>query len=200
MTKYITCADTAKLIRKSLKEAFPDVTFSVRSKTYSGGASISIGWTDGPNQKLVEAVARHFKAAYVDGGIDYKGSVYHMMDGEQVHLGADFIHFNRGYTSASIQRAIDRVYRKYGGNFRDSTEPKATVEDYSRGRLYNAQVPGLSAAMGHSVQTEIGEALYMNSDRLKINKSPTAGKVFVTHDDGYSANNGSGFSAVPSDL
>ena len=42
MTKYFTCAETAKLIRQSLKEAFPGVKFSVRSSTYSGGASIDV--------------------------------------------------------------------------------------------------------------------------------------------------------------
>ncbi|WP_180273430.1 LPD29 domain-containing protein [Pseudomonas amygdali] len=33
-TRYLTCAETAKLVRKSLKEAFPDAKFSVRGNTY----------------------------------------------------------------------------------------------------------------------------------------------------------------------
>lgn len=41
-TKYLSCAETAKLIRQALKEAFPDMKFGVRSKTYSGGASIDV--------------------------------------------------------------------------------------------------------------------------------------------------------------
>ena len=41
-TRYLTCAETAKLVRKALKEAFPDVKFSVRSNVYSGGASLSV--------------------------------------------------------------------------------------------------------------------------------------------------------------
>ena len=61
MTKYFTCAETAKLIRQSLKEAFTGVKFSVRSSTYSGGASISVSWTDGPNAAQVESITKDSK-------------------------------------------------------------------------------------------------------------------------------------------
>ena len=91
MTKYFTCAETAKLIRQSLKEAFPGVKFSVRSSTYSGGASISVSWTDGPNAAQVESITKGFKAVYFDSSIDYRGSIHHMMDGEHVQFGADYI-------------------------------------------------------------------------------------------------------------
>jgi hypothetical protein len=56
MTKYFTCFETAKLVRQSLKEAFPGVKFAVRSSTYSGGASIDVSWTDGPNAVQVESI------------------------------------------------------------------------------------------------------------------------------------------------
>lgn len=46
-TEYIGVADTAKLIRVQLKKNFPAIKFSVKSKSYSMGASITIGWTDG---------------------------------------------------------------------------------------------------------------------------------------------------------
>ncbi len=66
MTRYISCADTAKLIRAQLKKHFPKTKFSVQSKTYSGGASITVKWTDGPTSKLVESVI----GAYAGGGFD----------------------------------------------------------------------------------------------------------------------------------
>jgi len=47
-TVYVSVAETAKLVRAALKAAFPGITFSVRSKSYSMGASISVRWTDGP--------------------------------------------------------------------------------------------------------------------------------------------------------
>ena len=55
--RYLTCAETATLVRQALKEAFGDVKFSATSKSYGGGASINNAWTDGPNEKQVAAIA-----------------------------------------------------------------------------------------------------------------------------------------------
>jgi Large polyvalent protein associated domain 29 len=71
-TIRLSCAETAKLVRKALKTAFPGVKFSVRSSTYSGGASIRVGWTDGPTSKEVEAITGKFSGAGFDGMIDLK--------------------------------------------------------------------------------------------------------------------------------
>ena len=101
-THYMTCAETAKLIRKALKEAFPGFKFSVRSHTYSMGASIYVRWDDGPTTKEVEAVARVFAGATFDGMTDYKGGVVHQFDGCTVHFGADFIFCNRNVTDKML--------------------------------------------------------------------------------------------------
>ncbi len=42
MKNYLSCAETAKMIRQVLKESFPGVKFSVKSSTYSMGASITV--------------------------------------------------------------------------------------------------------------------------------------------------------------
>ncbi len=76
---YLTCAETAKLVRAALKKAFPGVTFSVRSKTYSGGASIDVGWTDGPEPADVEKVTGIYTGARFDGSIDLKTHTYHWL-------------------------------------------------------------------------------------------------------------------------
>lgn len=68
--RYISCADSAKLLRKALKSNFPGVRFSVKSRVYAGGASIDIHWLDGPTRKQVESVSRHFQSADFDGMID----------------------------------------------------------------------------------------------------------------------------------
>ena len=47
--RYLTAAETAKLIRKALKASFPGVKFSVRSKSYSMGASVNVSYIDGPS-------------------------------------------------------------------------------------------------------------------------------------------------------
>jgi hypothetical protein len=82
MTTYLSCADTAKLVRAALKESFPGVKFSVKSSVYAGGASINVAYTDGPSAGQVEAVAKAFQGAYFDGMTDYKGSNYNTLDGE----------------------------------------------------------------------------------------------------------------------
>lgn len=96
---YLSCADTAKHLRKALKAEFPGVKFSVRSKTYSGGASITAYWTDGPKQADVQAICDRYSGASFDGMIDLKShhdSLLSTEDGfEVVHFGADFVFATR---------------------------------------------------------------------------------------------------------
>jgi len=66
-TRYLTVTETAKLIRQVLKQQFPQVKFSVRSQSYSGGASINIHWTDGPRTKTVESYVKGFEGRSFDG-------------------------------------------------------------------------------------------------------------------------------------
>jgi hypothetical protein len=193
---YLSCAETAKLVRQSLKEAFPDVKFSVKSHTYSMGASIDVRWLDGPNEQQVESVVGRFEASYFDGSIDYKGAIYHMMDGKQIRFGADSVRCGRENSDSAVQRAIDRVFRRLSANFADARFNKPTVAQFNRGELYNVQLPHLHTNGGESVQTEVRRAMTKATDRLKVCPSPTAGKIFVTHDDGYSRSSGAGFSAV----
>jgi len=78
-TRYLTAAETAKLLRPALAANFPGVKFSVRSDTYSMGASIRVHWTDGPRTWQVEKVARRFEGADFDGSIDLKTSRQHWL-------------------------------------------------------------------------------------------------------------------------
>lgn len=73
--EWISCADTAKLVRQALKRAFPAVKFSVRSDSYAGGASIRVRWEDGPTSVQVDAVTGVFAGADFDGMVDLKVSV-----------------------------------------------------------------------------------------------------------------------------
>lgn len=128
--RYLRVAETAKLVRAALKPAFPGVTFSVRSSSYSGGASIDVSWTDGPTVGAVTRVAGPFAGAGFDGMIDLKtgkttwycpthgartaenyGHSYASQNGpvmsrccarsELVHMGADYVHTVRRFTDAA---------------------------------------------------------------------------------------------------
>ena len=112
--RYMTCAETAKLIRGALKAAHPGTRFSVRSDTYAGGASIRVRWTDGPTRDAVEKTARMYEGASFDGMIDlksYHDSVLVGPDGtpEVVHFGADFVFTDREESDAFVQSLYPRV-------------------------------------------------------------------------------------------
>ncbi|WP_109479903.1 LPD29 domain-containing protein [Paraburkholderia sp. C35] len=202
-TLYLSCAETAKLVRAALKEAFPGVKFSVRSSTYSMGASIRVGWVDGPNTKQVDAVVGGFSGSYFDGSIDYKGSVYHMTttpEGfQQVSMGADSVHTSREHSDEAVTRACEAVYRRYLGNFEADGVACPTVEQYRKGALWNVRLSGLHGWNHRNLQDEVNEALWKHSFVMRVQKSTTAARFFVTHDDGYSMSCGSGHSVAPSD-
>ncbi len=111
---YISVTDTAKILRKELAKAFPGVVFSVVSKSYSGGASINIGWTDGPTTEMVDAVTKKFEGATFDGMIDLKSYCVSDYNGQKVHFGADYIFNNRKYSRESLVKAIEFTTTKYG--------------------------------------------------------------------------------------
>lgn len=109
MSKFISCADTAKLLRAALKEAFPEIKFSVRSSVYAGGASIDVGWIDGPKGDQVEAIVKRFAGGSFDGMTDYKGGHVHQFRGEEVHFGADFIFANRKISPTAYEAETARL-------------------------------------------------------------------------------------------
>lgn len=183
--KHITCAETAALIRKALKESFKGIKFSVKSRTYSMGASIDVHWTDGPNAAQVEAITNRFRGSYFDGMQDLKGARFHMIDGVQVRMGADYINTSREFSDVSIQRAIDRVFRQFAGNFSGSDVSKPTPADYLAGRTMQVQIPHMNAHHMHDLSHFIRMALNKNSDRLAVAHSPTAAAIFETHTDGH---------------
>ena len=179
-TNYITVTDTAKLIRKALKEAFPGIKFSVRSEG-GRGASIDVRWTDGPAEQQVADVCDRFRGGYFDGSIDYRGTVYALMGGQRVRFGADFVFYRRDYSPAVLARIVDRVAREWG--------IAATVEQYEAGSLYATYPSG--NASGHSMQSLINIARARHTCMLS-RPSATADGVEVIGSDGYSLSNGSG--------
>jgi hypothetical protein len=83
MTRTIPLTEVAGLIRNELKH-FTDIKFSVRSKSYSGGSSIRIEWTDGPTVKEVEAIAGHFHGATFNSCEDLTERKISVLNGAQI--------------------------------------------------------------------------------------------------------------------
>lgn len=142
--QYYSVAQTAKCIRSALKAAFPAVKFSVKSKSYSGGASVHVHWTDGPTTTAVDAVVGVFHGAGFDGMIDLKYHVYAWVlngeiigtrttgtegsrgvvpsygliaphdDAELVSFGADYINTDRAISPTLARKAALLVAAYYG--------------------------------------------------------------------------------------
>jgi hypothetical protein len=182
--QYLSCAETAKLLRQALKESFPGVKFGVRSSTYSGGASIDISWTDGPTAEQIEKVSSRFEGSYFDGMIDYKGSIYHTLDGKPVRFGANFIHTRREYSDSLLNLAILAVTEAYGGCERIS------VEDYRRGNAWNWKNSG-GCDMGRALQCWLSGKQELDSLRpyagMTPRRSETLERVKFAGSDEYGA-------------
>ena len=201
MTDYISIAETNKLIRKVLKESFPGVKFSVRGRNYAGGGSTNIGWTDGPNQKQVEALISAFEGSYFDGMIDYKGSRYATLDGQEVHFMADFIFCNRIDSPELEKRIANRIIQKYRlYELPDMpSDVDAMLTDYHNGKLYNVSPyagADCTPLSPHTLQALIRNDCAKHTFIPFAQLSETLARVAFSGDDGYGAGtvgrNGSG--------
>jgi hypothetical protein len=116
MTKYLTTAEVAKLIRPALAEKFPSIKFAVHSKVYSGGSSITVKWTDGPTEQQVDQVIKQFEGAEFDPMRDLKtGLPAEMYKGELVKFGVDYVFSVRHLSVSLMERAAKMYAAKFGG-------------------------------------------------------------------------------------
>ena len=114
-TEYLSCADTAKLLRQALSRTFSGTRFRVRSDVYAGGASIDVSWTDGPTAQAVKALADEYAGADFDAMQDLK--TYRAPDlvpdpeygVREIHFGADFVFCNRTTSDELASKIVDRV-------------------------------------------------------------------------------------------
>lgn len=119
--RYIDTADQAKMIRRSLREAFPGVKFSVRTSRYAGGSSIDVHWRDGPSEAQVEAVVGRFRSGGFDGMTDCKYKIGRYMAGEEVRFGADFLHLRRDYSRRFVEKYAPRAAARAGVDLTGTT-------------------------------------------------------------------------------
>jgi hypothetical protein len=101
--EYLSCTETAKLIRKALKAAFPTTKFSVQSDKYAGGASIHVSWIDGPSGAQVDEVTKVFSGADFDGMIDLKVYNDHWLEPD----GTVTVAKREGTTGSFVEQIFD---------------------------------------------------------------------------------------------
>jgi len=122
-------ADTAKKIRRALKQAFPELParhFKVRSSTYTGGSSIDVRWTDFPVKEEVESIIQRYKSANFDGMQDLETTHGYIdpEDGKR-YIGAKYIFAHYDISDERKEKIIEYMEDKY--------------EDFDRSQLYNMQ-------------------------------------------------------------
>lgn len=131
----------ARNIRRELKDQFPGVKFSVRSRGYSGGNDIRVAWTDGPTVTAVQSITNKYEEGSFDGMTDCY-NYDNRNSWVEVFGGTKYLFTERSYSDAHIQKALDNI-----GKIDDKTY---TVDDYKMGRIhYNNQ------SHGHFVREEM---------------------------------------------
>ncbi len=105
-------AETAELVKGTLRKVFPGTKFSARSKSYSGGSSISVGWVDGPTAEQVRPILESFEGADFDGMQDLKTYKQgYEWNGRRVRFHVDFVHGQRRVSKLTMQAASKLVAR-----------------------------------------------------------------------------------------
>lgn len=163
------------MIRQVLKESFPAIKFSVKSKTYSGGASIRVSYQDGPTVETVNGQIGIFERSYFDGMIDYKGARYHTLDDKEVRFGADFIFVERSLSKGRAEAIVNHFSAHYG---------RADWLEVSGDAYfgYHARVTQSAPAIGQEVS-----AYDTSTCGIEVQESETLKRVRFTGDDGYGA-------------
>ena len=172
-SQYLSCAETAKLVRAALRESFPGVRFSVRSSVYSGGASITINYVNGPTYDAVKSVVAMFEGAYFDGMTDYQGYNYSSLDGVETSFGANFIFVRRELTVEVMQPAVQAACEYYGLQM-------PTIKDGCRGAY-------IADFIDYNDQRRIMDRVSALSF-CETQPSPTLARVQFLGDDGYGFN------------
>lgn len=87
---YLDCAELAGIIRRELKQVFPQVKFAVKSHRYAGGSSVDVRWTAGPLTAAVDAQLARYMTKGFDGMTDCPTNAgpVRLDDGRVVKIGS----------------------------------------------------------------------------------------------------------------
>ena len=116
MKDYLTAADTAKLVRKALAKAFPDVKFYVRSDTYAGGASIDVYYDGRPDTgglyTRVDSTDKPYGDPVTYDKVDYRDGRWApiLNDGMPTTKAVDAV--VSGFAGGGFDGMIDMAYSK----------------------------------------------------------------------------------------
>jgi hypothetical protein len=105
----------AKNIRSELMMKYPGIVgLTVKSKSYSGGCSIDVGWQDGPTEKEIYRVVEKYKTASFDGMTDMEsGCSTHW---NAIYGGAKYISAGRSPSAATLAAVMPWAQQRAANN------------------------------------------------------------------------------------
>ena len=158
--------ESAKLLKKTLRAAFPAVTFSVKLSRGTGYGYCDVSWTDGPTRQRVEAVVAPFEGSHFDGMQDLEEHVDSFMpDGRLTGLRG--IHCNRQISAGFARRIAAAVAEWWGG------EDMRAPEIIENGRWWSIQ----DAAADRAARVRTGEDWHTLIYRASCDQSSVAQEV-----------------------
>ena len=111
--KYDSRTKGSKNLRRELKDLFPKTKFSVRSRSFSGGDSIDVSWTDGPTTEAVEKISGKYQQGNFNGMEDiYEYSKTNVWP--DVFGGAKYVMTNRSYSNEAYLQAVAEIEKEWG--------------------------------------------------------------------------------------
>jgi hypothetical protein len=137
-------AAVAKNVRKDLRMNFGKFTFSVRK---SGASSLSVEWTDGPQEAQVKTLLQKFRNGSFNCMEDYyefSESPFH-----QIYGGVQYINLKRNLTDTVIEKAIEKVFAE---NYPDWRANLPTVDDYREGKLAGIDRDKFTFGLSHEIR------------------------------------------------
>ena len=156
--------ERAREIRKELKAKFKGVKFSVRTKKYSGGSSISVSWVDFPTVEAVEEITSKYESVRYD---EYTGEI--------LSGGNTYIHTYNTWSEEMEASIKENLVKKYGAEFYNKYINE-TYDFYRYAReiyqdMYNKSL--VTESETAEEQAEDKKVLYSNEEIQIIEKGKT---------------------------
>lgn len=109
----VSTVDTAKVVRKALKAAFPGVKFTVRARAYH---SMFINWTDGPKEREVEEITNQFIGIVGERSMcgDYYTSKQYIDNGHGAHYDLMNVLCWRAISDETLEAATQSIIEASG--------------------------------------------------------------------------------------
>lgn len=116
----------ASIIKKTLKQRYPNIKFSVKSDCFSGGDSVDIYWTDGPAYSQVDNFTSRYQGGYFDGMEDmyhYTTTLSVNEKGKIEELpSSKFVHCNRKISTEIREKITLKVAEMFDINLNDTQD------------------------------------------------------------------------------